>query len=150
MVKINGFDVDDIFAPWGERKPGAGASKRSDYDVNITVNKGSKGEKRIRFSFLNKGLAAINGRKYGEVSHPACTDGVLYFRFHNEKTSANVHTFSYSCTSDQVTQSKSRYIYVRPANDVESKLFEEGWVNKTYNIKYDSSSGLYYIRKKDA
>lgn len=139
-MKLN---IDQLFAT-PKNMARANSGKRL-YDVRITLNKkGGKNRMKIRFGLFN--AAANEGKKheYAEVSTDTeIMKNRLYFRFHKEKTSANVHKLTAS-TSENGTPAASLYFTITPSEKAE-KIYRMTWIGKTYDLQYDDENGLYFI-----
>lgn len=135
-MKIN---INDIFDNRQSR-----TSNPRNYDVRITLNKSGTYKRAdrfvIRFGFLNEAVKAFFGKDYIQVSKVEALPDRIYFRTSNSRDNLDMHKLLTNSNS----KATNLYTTITPSDQAE-KIYRAKWINKTFDIQFDSEVGLYYI-----
>lgn len=130
------LDMNKAF-PTPEKKT---AKTHRTYDVRITLNKSGHERSVIRFGFINSAAEAFGTKPFIEASDIEYTKDRIYFRTHDEKVNANVHTLS----SNGKTRTDSCYFAFTPSDKAE-KMYRMNWIGKLFPVLFDDENGLFFI-----
>ena len=114
------------------------------YDVRITLNKAGSGRQVIRIGFINNAASVFGKHAFIEASDIEYTKDRIYFRSHDEKINANVHTLS----SNGKTREDSCYFSFTPSDRAE-KMYRMNWIGKLFPLFYDNENELHYIDMRE-
>jgi hypothetical protein len=114
------------------------------YDVRITLNKSGRNRQVIRFGFINNAAEEFGKHAFIEASNIEYTKDRIYFRSHDEKINANVHTLS----SNGKTREDSCYFSFTPSDRAE-KMYRMNWIGKLFPLFYDNENELHYIDMRE-